>query len=269
MRRRQVSKTSTTSLARRFNATTAPFLPTSIAGCQLWLDSADSNSITRSGSNVTAWSDKSGNGHLFTGTGAVTSNIQSNTKTSLYFNGSGYLSYNSLSITNPYTIFTVAYQSINNNSYQRILNGVGPIGADFLIAMGAVGSNVATFLGFGSNWNDASANIPLTQSLLTTNIICSTVSVGTITTHVNGITLDSKTGSTNPNFTGLNIAGGWGTMANAGYQTWTGHVCEVIHYPGVIATNQRQKVEGYLAHKWGLQSTLPTNHPHKTTAPSA
>jgi hypothetical protein len=27
------------------------------------------------------------------------------------------------------------------------------------------------------------------------------------------------------------------------------------------------KIEGYLAHKWGLTGDLPSNHPYKTTAP--
>ena len=32
-------------------------------------------------------------------------------------------------------------------------------------------------------------------------------------------------------------------------------------------TNTRQKIEGYLAHKWGLTSSLPNDHPYKSTAP--
>jgi hypothetical protein len=39
------------------------FSPTQIAGCQLWLDAADSNTLTLSGSSVTAWNDKSGNNY--------------------------------------------------------------------------------------------------------------------------------------------------------------------------------------------------------------
>ena len=35
------------------------FDPRSVPGCSLWLDGADSNSMTLSGSNVTAWTDKS------------------------------------------------------------------------------------------------------------------------------------------------------------------------------------------------------------------
>ena len=29
----------------------------------------------------------------------------------------------------------------------------------------------------------------------------------------------------------------------------------------------RQKVEGYLAYRWGLQSVLPTSHPYKSSSP--
>ena len=32
-------------------------------------------------------------------------------------------------------------------------------------------------------------------------------------------------------------------------------------------TSENQKIEGYLAHKWGLQSKLPSNHPHKLLPP--
>jgi hypothetical protein len=32
-------------------------------------------------------------------------------------------------------------------------------------------------------------------------------------------------------------------------------------------TATRQKIEGYLAHKWGLQSNLPTDHPYKAAPP--
>jgi hypothetical protein len=45
-----------------------------------------------------------------------------------------------------------------------------------------------------------------------------------------------------------------------------GQVAEVIIYED-ITEGQRQKVEGYLAHKWGLESKLSSTHPFKTSAP--
>ena len=49
------------------------FKPIQIGGCVLWLDGADSSTITGT-SPVTQWRDKSVNGYVFTGTGAVISN---------------------------------------------------------------------------------------------------------------------------------------------------------------------------------------------------
>ena len=36
-----------------------------------------------------------------------------------------------------------------------------------------------------------------------------------------------------------------------------------------IPTTERQNIEGYLAHKWGLTSSLPNAHPYKSTQPLA
>lgn len=45
---------------------TVPFNPLSISGCKLWLDAADTATISLSGSAVTQWDDKSGNAYNFT-----------------------------------------------------------------------------------------------------------------------------------------------------------------------------------------------------------
>jgi hypothetical protein len=36
-----------------------------------------------------------------------------------------------------------------------------------------------------------------------------------------------------------------------------------------LAVSDRQKMEGYLAWKWNLQSNLPSNHPYKNAKPVA
>ena len=36
---------------------------------------------------------------------------------------------------------------------------------------------------------------------------------------------------------------------------------------GTVDLTERQKIEGYLAHKWGLAANLPADHPYKTEAP--
>jgi hypothetical protein len=47
-----------------------------------------------------------------------------------------------------------------------------------------------------------------------------------------------------------------------------GLIAEIIVIDGVSTTNTRQRIEGYLAHKWGLASNLPIGHPYKSTPPT-
>ena len=55
-------------------------------------------------------------------------------------------------------------------------------------------------------------------------------------------------------------------FTNRGYR---GAIGEVITLSGIPTDEDRQKVEGYLAHKWGLAAKLPSDHPYKSAAPTA
>jgi hypothetical protein len=46
-----------------------------------------------------------------------------------------------------------------------------------------------------------------------------------------------------------------------------GNIQEVIVINPGMADSDRQKVEGYLAWKWGLQTKLPRSHPYASQAP--
>jgi hypothetical protein len=47
----------------------------------------------------------------------------------------------------------------------------------------------------------------------------------------------------------------------------TGTLREVVVANATSSATDRQKLEGYLAHKWGTTAHLPVGHPYKTTAP--
>ena len=81
-----------------------------------------------------------------------------------------------------------------------------------------------------------------------------------ITLHRNGSSVDTKSASSFQlgNGTYFNI------MAGSGNYNVRGDLAEVLAFQSVTTTT-RQKLEGYLAHKWGLTSLLPSGHPHKTT----
>ena len=70
----------------------------------------------------------------------------------------------------------------------------------------------------------------------------------------------------------LNTAAGLriGRSINPPYETnetWSGYSAEIIIAQNLDTTN-RQKLEGYLAWKWGLASNLPGDHPYKNSAPT-
>jgi len=50
--------------------------------------------------------------------------------------------------------------------------------------------------------------------------------------------------------------------------TYNGYIGEIIIFESAVDSDTREKVEGYLAHKFGIESQLPSSHPYKTTKPT-
>ena len=48
----------------------------------------------------------------------------------------------------------------------------------------------------------------------------------------------------------------------------TGDMAEVLVGGATLSTEDRQKIEGYLAHRYGLEGNLPSDHPYKSAAPT-
>lgn len=51
-------------------------------------------------------------------------------------------------------------------------------------------------------------------------------------------------------------------------QMWPGDIAEVIVVDSYVTTTVAESLEGYMAHKWGLSSLLPSGHPYKNAAPT-
>ena len=49
---------------------------------------------------------------------------------------------------------------------------------------------------------------------------------------------------------------------------FAGNIAEVIVFSKFVGEEERQKIEGYLAHKYGLLGNLPASHPYKTAVPT-
>ena len=58
-----------------------------------------------------------------------------------------------------------------------------------------------------------------------------------------------------------------GVAAGLAIAFWHGDIAEQVFVPDDVTTDTRQKIEGYLAWKWGLEANLPSGHPYKDAAP--
>jgi hypothetical protein len=246
------------------NPTLSPFRPTDISASSLWLDAADRSSIALSGSNVTSWIDKSGNGRNATSVNSPTITTGAlNGQSVISFGGTPYMTTTlSLGTTQALTLFTVArpgslggFQSvvsINANGATRPFNlMMYATDVGFWIFSGGTGAtdgNVSTLLSSTSRY-DINANY-WSPNLTQVNI--------NGTSYASSANAPSSLSSTRT----LLVAAAQGLI-----ERWTGNIAEIILYSATLTTPERQQVEGYLAWKWGLQGNLPSTHPFKNFYP--
>ena len=77
----------------------------------------------------------------------------------------------------------------------------------------------------------------------------------------NGTMINSGSSSTGSAMNGLTINdGAYGEYSDC-------DAAEIVLYNVVLTTTNIQKIEGYLAWKWGLQAKLPSGHPYKSASP--
>jgi large repetitive protein len=230
------------------------------AGAVLWYDAADASTVTTASGNVTNWSSKGTRlgDSLLPYTGNVTVGTIAD-KTVLTHPAGATLTGVSNGMGNASTQL-VAWRvtSLNTGQYITALRTWDTGGTGFtvdrpyglVIADGPSGLYVAT----------AASGIP--ELVNRVSIITSVLG----TTSQNYIGVDGTSYALNLENSGM----GGGKIDLASWYTngsWYGtshDLAEVIFYQSALTTEDRQKAEGYLAWKWGTQSTLPASHPYRT-----
>ena len=244
----------------------AAFSPASITGCQLWLDGADSTSITMTGSNITMWNDKSGSAnHMNTLAPSSGTGLWPTVGTPI----NGRSTVNFLSLTG-------IKQSTTLNGVKNLF-WVGRIaapdntgGGQYYFLLGHDSSYEWCGDSYGSTfmnttyaqagiYNASPTSLFTSDARATTNATFSSVYFPT-SPSVSLLSVSGITGSTN--YQGL-------CYDRNAHNGWCGDLAEVVIYSTALTTAQRQQVEGYLAWKWGLQTYLPNTHPYYSTNPNA
>lgn len=247
--------------------------PLLIDGCCLWMDAADSSVIFKSGTSISGWNDKSGRGYNF----IQTNPGQMPTYSTNALNDKSVISFTSTLQTylggptgfeigrNSYALFVVCKLDSAGGVFNRAKYGGAP---DRIIMFGNYSAGL-----MHANMNETIRSYEsIGGEYVIFEFIVNRVQ-GNDAIFVNGIKTIEQ--SYTPD---INVYSGAGefNMIIGGYNNSTGgidppqpglyldgDIAEIVAYANPIdLTNEhRQKVEGYLASKWGLTSKLPGNHP--------
>ncbi len=253
-----------------------------------WYDAADTSQIAINGSLVTTWFDKSGNGHNlqpYSDTFAPAPSGSLNGKNTIVCAQDFLINSSSAaSIIPSGTDISIAYVTNNttndanyslywsdtvypNSSYNGFGTGfnilefhAGPTGTDFM------GLFYCDGLG-----NSGASN----QDIF---IISGTSTSGA---HVTSLNLHQATlfPTASLSYDGIQLGSGSFTLARDGRAassfTLGGHASSFstsrrqdgdladFIICGLLTSNEMSQLEGYVAHKWGLESNLPESHPYK------
>ncbi len=257
--------------------------PLALEGCSLWLDGADSLSVIRSGSNVSAWNDKSTGGYTFTQPilEKRPSYIENalNGKSTISFAGDFLAGASGLELgQNSFSMFVIAH-AYGFNTYILGKNTYPPASSgEIQLAMsGGYMFPWArhAYTGIASNGLSSVQVLSMGEFIMYETVVNRVE--GKDTFYINGSVPPTASAiatytpdiSYNVTNTMDMIIGGYTdiweqpNVAKAGFE---GEIAEVVMYlnPSDLTDSKRYQIEGYLAHKWGLESKLPNGHPFKT-----
>jgi hypothetical protein len=236
-----------------------PWTPASLSPA-LWLDASSLASLTINGSNqISQWNDLSGNArHVSQGSLSLMPTLSGS---SVVFNGGQSLGRASYDITglNDLTICVVANPSSavapTQQSIVRFQFGANPYFVypwdnGRLISFQDVGPP-----GLSAGFVSGAVNIGVARRAIN--------SASGLQTWNNGTAVASGATSSAAIQAGPLSIGSW----NGAAEYFTGSVREVLIFHAALVAADRERLEGFLAWKWGVQTSLPLAHPYRNAPP--
>jgi hypothetical protein len=241
----------------------------------LWLDAADSSTITLNGSNVSQWNDKSGNTRNVLQAVAgdqPTYTEQINSKSVITFNNDILRSSGNVNlglINRSAFIVAQATTAVDCAGLLSLEPASGNDWEQLTATAYETGSAPNIFQVAGSTFAAYNPQIAGTRPS-PLGIYSEVKAAGTGTVYLNGSSI--ATDSTFTEFEATNtgrllIGGRYFDGAVSANSRLIGRLAEIIYIESALSLADRQLVEGYLAHKWGLTANLPGDHPYKTIKP--
>lgn len=213
-----------------------------------WVDANNISSITLNGSTVSQWDDLSGNSrHLTQATPANQPTLITGANNEVRSDGTDdVMSSPSFSLTQPFARFSVLTRRTTNTG--SILNSLS--GNPNIPLTNHSATQIQTFAGnVGIVSNQTFSNGQTSQFGEIFNGASSSL-------FNNGTETTGNLGTNGMN--GVRISGG--TILTTGFHS-------VLVMNRLPTTDERQRIEGYLAHRYGIQSSLPAGHPYLVSPP--
>ena len=219
---------------------------------KIWLDASDANSFSLSGNAVTSWNNKAGDNFDFDQKSGDPSRIVSGTMGSVVnFDGNDQLWTNDSFVADEYTILSVARYTGGQNG--RLIASKD---RNWLFGFYSNRVNSFYFEGWINNTGTYDAAWHLHAATMNAEDQANCwVDLNQVATNHSG----ARNWGYNPSKINLGAS-----YNNSQYSK--GEVAELLAFNSVLSTSDREKIEGYLAHKWGLSSMLPNAHPYKNAS---
>lgn len=249
----------------------------------LWLDAADASTITLNGSTVSQWNDKSGRGnHVSNATASFQPTYLTtgwNNKPTLSFTQIGqHFLFNpamtSFSAHNDYTLASAFEFLQATQSWDMIMGWRQTPNSNTSGAAVLGGMNLDSQIGIhNTDVEDVRIKVNVTSRL---GKKIATVGRSGGTNGNGGAVTVTSTGFSQATYS-TDDTQTWPSAVTSGFQVGgrsqpvtsfgSKYISEVVACNAKLSTADRQKLEGYLAHKWELTANLPSNHPYKSVAP--
>jgi hypothetical protein len=244
----------------------------------LWLDAADASTVftTDTGSTLAAnnsavgrWNDKSGNGfHLLQATSGNRPTYATNLvngRNGITFTAASnhYLDRTGGSWGTSYVAMTVCRTNASTTGQAIFATRSTSSGLPINPQISISGADQTQFAVRDDSSNVVSNSIA-THPVNTWVLMGGTRNNNSVTTYRDGTAGTTGTATFGTISTTITAVGALNSGSPTFGAFFSGNIAEIIIAP--IAN--LQKIEGYLAHKWGLESNLPNDHPYKTTGPT-
>lgn len=224
---------------------------------RLWFDASDAGSFTLNSGYVEQWNDKSGNSGNATATGTARPSIATavvNGLNAVWFASPNMMTVPNVSVTPNMSAFQVVTRAASNVYSVGLMNNSVNYPFTMLWA-----NSQYVFTAFGTN------------SGTTVTGLESGTGAQMVTTQRNSA-LSKERCWINGNYRNQGaISNFYGTevfdrLGGSGSYKHNGHIAEFVLVNTALTDSEREQIEGYLAHKWGI--TLPVGHTYYSDAPT-